>query len=127
MTTASQKNAIHPAGSEKISYVGSLPATMSYDQVKLSVDMIKQLKELKKRQINKHFPWQVTIAFAALIALISLALIALQIYLVVAANTNDAYAGFWGGAIGIFYSALLLIAGLFKSNASNAKFLTYKH
>ena len=106
-------NAIQPAGQPGVAYIGSIPATMTYEQrVQMSMQMLKQLRELHKRQLKENFPSKVAIVFSILVFLVCLALIALQIYLITAANTNDAYAGFWGGFLGICYGIVLLVIGL---------------
>ena len=89
-------------------YLGFHPVNMSYEQ-RIQVSM--QLREFQRRQLRENFPSKVAAAFAAVIALISIALIVLEIYLPATATSYNAYSGLWGGIAGFLYVFIVLCAG----------------
>ena len=93
-------------------YVGFHPANMSYEQrIQFSMQLRQLAREFQRRQLRENFPSKIAATFAAVIALISITLIVLQIYLQRTGTSYNAYSGLWAGIVGFLYVFIVLCAG----------------
>ena len=100
-------NQTGPNIDQTMPYMGFHPGR--YEQ--LRKQLREEERELERRQLRENFPSKMAAAFAAVIALISIALIVLEIYLPATATSYNAYSGLWGGIAGFLYVFIVLCAG----------------